>query len=94
MNQTCRTGCQPVFQPDYATGARGRRGFTRKDLEAVEQLEGKMKPAEVLRYRIRYFTDGAALGSAAFIEKVFKTNRANFGRDRQKGARHMRGAEL
>lgn len=79
--------------PDYATGERGRRGFTRQDLEAVEQLEGRMKPTEVLRYRIRYFTDGAALGSAAFIEKVFKTNRANFGPGRQKGSRQMRGAE-
>jgi REP element-mobilizing transposase RayT len=79
--------------PDYATGRRGRRGFSRKDLEAVEQLGGKMPAAEVLRYRVRYFTDGAALGTSAFIEQVFKSNRSSFGRSREKGSRRMRGAE-
>ena len=79
--------------PDYATGQKGRRGFSQQDLEAVEQLGGKMPATEVLRYRVRYFTDGAALGTSAFIEKVFKSNRGNFGPNRERGTRRMRGAE-
>jgi len=61
---------------------KGRKGFTEAELEAVEKLQGKMPLAQVLRCRVRYFTDGAALGGAAFIEKVFRSNRSHFGSKR------------
>jgi putative transposase len=40
-----------------------------------------------LRHRIRYFVDGLALGSAAFVESVFQKNRVKMGVKRTSGAR-------
>ncbi len=78
---------------DPENGQKGRKGFTEAELEAVEKLQGKMPLPRVLRCRVRYFTDGAALGGAAFIENVFRSNRSHFGSKRSSGARRMRGAD-
>ena len=45
---------------------------------------------ELLRCRVRYFSDGLALGSQAFLETVFQRYRGHFGPHRQSGARPMR----
>ena len=44
---------------------------------------------ELLRCRIRYFSDGLALGSQAFLEQIFQRYRGHFGPNRQSGARVM-----
>jgi hypothetical protein len=38
----------------------------------------------------RYFSDGLALGSQAFLEPIFHRYRGHFGQKRQSGARPMR----
>ena len=38
----------------------------------------------------RYFSDGLALGSQAFLEPIFHRYRDHFGQKRQSGARRMR----
>jgi hypothetical protein len=51
---------------------------------------------QVLRHRVRYFRDGAVLGTAAFVNAVFEREqslRNRFGEKRTNGARRMRGAE-
>ena len=55
---------------------------------------GRVEPWKALRCRNRYFCDGAVLGGAEFVEKVFKANRDLFGPKRKSGARKMRGIDL
>jgi hypothetical protein len=40
---------------------------------------------------VRYFTDGAAVGSRAFVDGLFERCRERFGAKRKTGARKMRG---
>jgi putative transposase len=48
--------------------------------------------AKMLRCRLRYFTDGAVIGSRGFVEEVFCGARERFGPKRKDGARRLRGA--
>jgi hypothetical protein len=48
--------------------------------------------SQVVRYRIRYFTDGAVLGGRGFVDEVFRACRERFGARRKDGARAPRGA--
>ena len=48
--------------------------------------------AQIVRYRIRYFTDGAVLGGRGFVDEVFRACRERFGARRKDGARAPRGA--
>jgi putative transposase len=45
----------------------------------------------MLRWKVRYFTDGAAVGSRAFVDGLFEQCRERFGAKRKTGARKMRG---
>ena len=45
---------------------------------------------ELLHCNVRYFADGVALGSKAFVEAVFRGHRDQFGLKRATGARRMR----
>jgi len=74
------------------TGEPGRRGFTTETVEEVERQQGALSIPEVLRHRVRYFCDGAVLGTAAFVNTVFERHRERFGPAREDGARRMRGA--
>jgi hypothetical protein len=46
----------------------------------------------MLRHRVRYFTDGAVIGSRAFVNEAFAGARERFGPRRKDGARALRGA--
>ena len=46
---------------------------------------------EMLRHRVRYFTDGAVIGSRAFVDDVFASARERFAPGRKNGARRLRG---
>jgi len=48
--------------------------------------------AAMLRHRVRYFTDGAVIGSKAFVNEAFAQARDRFGAKRKDGARRLRGA--
>ena len=66
-----------------------RRGMKRA--EALAELrEGKsLSKAELLRCRVRYFSDGLVLGSRDFVEKAFAEKREWFGAKRKTGARGL-----
>ena len=72
-------------------GTKARRGFTPEEIAKVHAKGGKLTLKEVLLCRVRYFTAGAAIGSRAFIERVFQNHRNGFGAKRDTGARPMRG---
>ena len=46
---------------------------------------------QLLRWKVRYFTDGAAVGSRAFVDGLYEQCRERFGPKRKSGARKMRG---
>ena len=58
---------------------------------ADDGVSGGDPLAAMLRHRVRYFTDGAVLGSRAFVDGVFARCRERFGPRRKSGARRMRG---
>ena len=70
---------------------RVRKGFQRKEVEAVLGRGGKLSIGEAMRCKVRYFSDGMTLGNKAFVEKVFQGARERFGEKRKSGARSMRG---
>ena len=47
--------------------------------------------ATVLRCRVRYFTDGAVIGSRSFVDEAFAAGRWRFGPRRRTGARTLKG---
>lgn len=48
--------------------------------------------SQMLRRRVRYFTDGAVIGSKAFVNEAFTEARWRFTAGRRDGARRMKGA--
>lgn len=50
-----------------------------------------LEMAEMLRHRVRYFTDGAVIGSKAFVNEAFAAARERFTAKRKDGARRMKG---
>lgn len=64
-----------------------RKGLTPEEFEAEEGRDFELPAPALLRHRIRYFVDGLALGSAAFVESVFEMNRSQMAVKRSKGAR-------
>jgi putative transposase len=71
-------------------GALVRAGFSPEQLREVLERGGRVPLPELLRCRLRYFRDGVAFGSRAFVEEVFQNNRTHFGAKRRTGARRMR----
>jgi REP element-mobilizing transposase RayT len=81
---------------DPALGQRGRRGMKEPEVDEVIEQGGTMPARQALRHRVRYFCDGAVLGTAAFVNAVFEREqvlRKRFGEKRTTGARRMRGAD-
>ena len=72
---------------------KSRGGFTQREIEAVCAAGGRLSLAAALRCRVRYFSDGAVLGSEGFVDGFFARQRAGFGARRASGARRMKGAE-
>ena len=68
-----------------------RAGFTREAARQVVAEGGRLPGSVYLRCRVRYFTDGAVIGSRAFVNGVFGALRERFGATRKTGARRLRG---
>jgi putative transposase len=71
-----------------------RKGMAKEKVAAeLDRLSSGRDVAlrRMLRWRVRYFTDGAALGSRAFVDGLFEQCRDRFGAKRRTGARKMRG---
>ncbi|MEN8681797.1 MAG: transposase [Akkermansiaceae bacterium] len=74
-----------------------RKGMNRakagKELERLSrERERDLKISKLVRCRIRYFTEGAVIGSKQFVNGIFEGNRDRFGPKRKDGARRPRGA--
>jgi len=71
---------------------RMRCGIDREEVRKVVEAEGKLSLGQLLMCRVRYFSDGVAIGTEAFVEKIFEKNRKWFSKNRESGARRIRHA--
>jgi len=74
----------------------GKMRITRNDEEALESGDNQtvlpeLNMAKMLRCRVRYFTDGAVIGSREFVDGAFAGARERFSEKRKDGARRLRG---
>ena len=67
-----------------------RHGTTAAEAATLLEHKARLPLADYLRMRIRYFTDGVAVGSRDFVNGVFTTHRREFGPKRKDGARPLR----
>ncbi len=70
-----------------------RRGVNVEKARAVLAEGGKLSVVELLKLRVRYFTDGVILGSHAFVEGVFEAQRERFSPKRKTGAKRIQECE-
>jgi putative transposase len=73
------------------TGESLRQGFKREDVLAVVAAKGQLAVEDYLRLKVRYFADGAVLGTRSFVDGVFTALRERFSPKRLDGARPMVG---
>lgn len=64
-----------------------RKGLSPEEFEAQEALGFELPNRALLQHRIRYFTDGLVLGSAGFVEEVFRQKKRKLGVKRKVGPR-------
>ena len=74
-------------------GTAVRPGFSMEEVETVVAQKGRLSLPEVLRCRVRYFTDGLVLGRKVYVDEAFARHRSHFSANRQDGARSMKGAQ-
>ena len=71
-----------------------RKGFSQKKVAQVIEEDGVLSEYELLRCRVRYFSDGAVLGSKEFVNEIFEAFRGrHFQSKRKEGARAMKGGD-
>jgi REP element-mobilizing transposase RayT len=74
----------------------GKMRISKNDAEAMESGDDEtvlpeLSMAKMLRCRVRYFTDGAVIGSKEFVNEAFAGARERFSERRKEGARKLRG---
>ena len=70
------------------------RGVIPEDkLDAVLRRGGKVEMSELLRRRVRYFSDGMAIGSKLFLEGLFHEHRDCFPGTRKARFASMKGSD-
>lgn len=63
----------PMIQGQRASKKHKRkRGYSRAEIGDILERNGKLSRAEILRCKTRYFTDGAVIGSKAFVNGFYK----------------------
>ena len=70
-----------------------RRGVSADKARTVLVQCGKLEVADLVRLRVRYFTDGVVLGSKAFVDGIFEAQRERFSPKRKTGAKRIQECE-
>ncbi|MDE0837115.1 MAG: hypothetical protein OSA84_12265 [Akkermansiaceae bacterium] len=71
----------------------GSEGGEKGLIEEEWRKGGKLPLAAALRCKVRYFTDGAVLGTKNFVDRFFEQKREHFGPRRESGARRILDAD-
>jgi putative transposase len=66
-----------------------RAGISREEVAKVWEAGGRLSLAQILRCRVRHLSDGLAIGTAPFIEAIFRAKRSTFSEKRKEGARKL-----
>jgi len=76
---------------DGLSGQMIRPGFTREQIDTVLDEGGRLPLYNLLRCKVRYFSDGAVIGGKAFVERVLNERGDIFTeKKRARGAREMK----
>jgi REP element-mobilizing transposase RayT len=86
-------------KPGRAEVSQAAKGLGQTTMNTAEMLESgdnetvlkDLGLAKMLRCRVRYFTDGAVIGSKEFVNEAFANARERFTAKRKDGARRLRG---
>jgi hypothetical protein len=70
-----------------------RKGISKEAVACEREKDGEIPFGKMLRCRVRYFTDGAVIGSRNFVDEAFASARSRFGPNRKSGARKLKGAD-
>jgi hypothetical protein len=85
-----------VFGEGMTEGVQGpdgpaiRAGISPEKVRQVFAQKGKLGWGDYVRCRVRYFTDGAVIGSRGWVNQVFEDHRQRFGPKRKDGARRFK----
>jgi len=88
-----KNGRAEVSQSAKGLGQTTKNTAELLESEANETVLKDLGMAKMLRCRIRYFTDGAVIGSKEFVNEAFTRARDRFGSKRKDGARKLRGGD-
>jgi putative transposase len=84
---------QYLFCRSGVSGHSEKQSLSSEEIRARLEKDGALDLSMILRLRVRYMTQGAVLGSRAFVEEMFGRFRKHFGKKRKDGARPMKGAD-
>jgi hypothetical protein len=87
-------------KPGSAEVSQATKGLGQTTKNTAEMLESAdnetmlkdLGMTKMLRCRVRYFTDGAVIGSKEFVNEAFANARERFGPKRKNGARPLKGS--
>jgi hypothetical protein len=82
-----------VFRDFASAGLVKRTDTTNSDTTNSQLIYGELSQTALLMCRIRYFSQGVAIGSREFVENVFEEYRERFSTQRKEGARKVRTKE-
>ncbi len=91
MNGAMEKISENVNRDGNAVAKTLRKGISKAEAQEEAGRDGEISFANMLRHRVRYFTDGAVIGSRAFVDEAFVKSRARFGPNRKTGARKPGG---
>jgi len=66
-----------------------RKGIPKENAEKSLAAKGKLSAGECLLSRLKYMSEGAAIGSKSFIETLFAKHRKEFGEHRRSGSKPL-----
>jgi putative transposase len=80
---------QVLFVRGGVSASAGKRTLTVDSIRKVLEQNGELALPEVLRLRVRYFSEGVAIGSKAYVDGVYREFRDRFGDTRRTFPRPM-----
>ena len=82
-----------IGEEEGSSAEPGAASLSRAAVAKVFAAGGKLTLAQLLRCRVRHFTDGVVIGTESFVESFFDLKRGSFSARRKTGARRLKGGD-